>query len=114
MRQGRFSGLEFALKKRVESVKAGLWLVWARLLLDLDWAGQVKPVLALCLQAACEQISGCNEPAAISLRASFAAVCAPQLSADSATALIAAKPVKPCGRGVFRALNLLSKKEWKA
>ena len=36
----------------------------------------------------------------------------PKSSASFAPFLIAAKPEKPCDGGVFRPLNLLSKKEW--
>ena len=44
----------------------------------------------------------------------FAAARTAQTSACFATGLIAAKPVKPCGRGVFGALDLLLKPEQSA
>ena len=44
----------------------------------------------------------------------FAAARTAQTSACFATGLIAAKPVKPCGRGIFGALDLLLKPEQSA
>ena len=83
-------GLKFALKKGVKRVKAGL-------------RAGLGPGLAMRSQAASEPISGGNKPAASCPQAGWAAARALQTIADFAPALIAAKPVKPCDGGVFRA-----------
>ena len=64
-------------------------------------------------QAAFAQIPDSGPNPSASRPAPFSATArAPKSIAYSATALIAAKPLKPCDGGVFRGLNSLSKREW--
>ena len=89
----------------------GLWL-WPWLWLGLGLGVDVtKRALHRARKPVPNGFQG-DKPAAICPWAGFPLPAAPRNpSPDFATALIAAKPEKPCDGGVFGALNSLSKKE---
>ena len=103
---GRTGPDELELELELE---LGLGLGWAGLGWAWAWTGLGR---AMRPQAAFAQIPDSGPNPSASCPAPFSATArTPKSIAYSATALIAAKPLKPCDGGVFGGLNLLSKRE---